>query len=385
MKNLITLAICICIGQIVYAQTTFTSVTGDVSWRNNATWTGTATFPTHDPISNNNYTIPVNSTVRLGSTSDPRDLTATNTSENRAFTINGILIVYGDLDFGNKAADIVIGNGAFLIVFGNIVVDNKMDISTTGSIVATGSFTKTGAENQGSYTGGGNVYASPISVPGTWVPVADQKNNTTDLANDYPNIYNFINCGGGPSCSLPIKLSYFQGSTEETGSTVKLRWATSREENFARFDVQRSNNGIDYHSLGTLSASGKNNVDIETFYSFDDINPFRGANYYRLKAIDLDGKFELFEPIRVFNDNAVNSVSVYPNPSENGRIQLALNFVPGESDKVTLVSQLGAEVMSFSVQGFNEWLQLREPLHPGIYYLRYNSASFTSTTRLVVK
>jgi hypothetical protein len=310
-------------------------------------------------------------------------LTATNASENRLFTINGTLIVYGNLDFGNKAADLVLGNGALLIVFGNIIVDNKMDISSTGNIIATGSFTKSGAEDQGSYTGTGNVYASPITVPGVWVPLVDQKNNTTDLNNDLPNVYNFINCGGGPSCSLPIKLGEFRGIVSEN-NTVVLHWTTIMEENFSKFVLQRSSTGTTFHDLAEIAASGRDKFNIKTSYAFEDVLPLAGFNYYRLKAVDLDGAFEIFDPICIRLD-AGAKVSVYPNPMTGSEIEIHLNFSPGENDRLKIFNQYGAEVLENSVTEFNTALSFEKNLPTGIYYLRYSSSTFNSTVRLVVK
>ena len=369
--------------QTLFAQSTFTSVAGDVSWRNNASWTGTATFPAHADISNNNYVIAANSIVRLGSTTDTRNLTAANSSGGRTFTINGTLIVYGDVDFSNQAADIIMGNNSLLIVFGDITMGNMMDISSTGNIIATGSFTKAGSENQGSYTGGGNVYASPIDVPGTWIPTADQKNNTTDLQNDLPNVFNFINCGGGPGCTLPISLDSFTGSKAEDESIV-LQWSTIMEENFSGFVLERSGNGISYHNLKEIASSGRNKYNIKTSYSFTDQSPLVGNNYYRLKALDFDGKVEFFGPIMV-KWTGDPQLSIYPNPVNGSDVRVLINFHPGDQARVSLISPLGVEVLNTHITDLETVITLTENIGSGVYYLRYISNEFTQTVRLLVK
>jgi hypothetical protein len=366
-----------------FAQSTFTAVTGDVSWRNDASWTGTATFPTHDPISNSNYTIPVNSIVRLGSTSDPRNLTAGNASGGRTFTVNGTLIIYGNVDFSNQAADIRLGSGALLIVFGSITVDNQMDISSTGNIIATGGFTKQGAANQGSYTGGGNVYASPISVPGTWVPTADQKNNTTDLSNDLPNVFAFINCGGGPGCSLPITLSKFDGKVK-SDNAVMLNWTTLAETDFSHFVVQRSQNGSNFQDLGQVYATGGNKTNIETTYSFEDTQPMIGLNYYRLKAIDLDETAEIFEAI-VVNFKGISSITAFPNPSAGNAVSVKINFSPSEGDRLRIVDNMGVAIVDSPIDDHETEVIFEKPLNSGIYSVIYISQSGTKLTRLVVR
>jgi len=46
----------------------------------------------------------------------------------------------------------------------------------------------------------------------------------------------------GPS--LPITLVYFEA--ESTFNQVILSWATSYEENFSHFEIEKSSNGIDF-------------------------------------------------------------------------------------------------------------------------------------------
>jgi len=85
--------------------------------------------------------------------------------------------------------------------------------------------------------------------------------------------------------ALPLTLVNFTGNA--SGSQVDLNWKTANEQSTASFEVERSNDGTRFTSIGSLRAIGDGN----NFYTKVDENPLNGNNYYRLKMIDIDGKF----------------------------------------------------------------------------------------------
>src|SRR5258708_40341589 len=86
---------------------------------------------------------------------------------------------------------------------------------------------------------------------------------------------------------LPVGLLSFDA--EKKGASVLLTWKTAQEQKSDRFEIERSADGISYHLIGTLAASG--NTSMVTSYSFTDHQPLDGINYYRLKQVDIDGLF----------------------------------------------------------------------------------------------
>lgn len=58
---------------------------------------------------------------------------------------------------------------------------------------------------------------------------------------------------------------------------------------------------------------GNGNSNILKHYNFTDYNPYFGINYYRLKQIDLDNKYEYSNTLYGVT-NTTNSIALYPNP-----------------------------------------------------------------------
>src|SRR5690606_38931336 len=111
------------------------------------------------------------------------------------------------------------------------------------------------------------------------------------------------------STPLPVTWHYFNGYYAD--GSAYLEWRTASEINNSGFEVERSNDGVNFTKIGWVEGNGSTTV--EQAYLFTDENPLPGWNYYRLKQIDYDEKFEYSRLIPVFVDD-LPQVEIYPNP-----------------------------------------------------------------------
>lgn len=88
---------------------------------------------------------------------------------------------------------------------------------------------------------------------------------------------------------LPVSLSGFTGAYIDGIS--HLLWTTESESNSSHFEVLYSKDGVNFASAGTVNATGFSSRQMK--YTFEDNKATAGANYYRLKMIDKDGRFVL--------------------------------------------------------------------------------------------
>lgn len=93
---------------------------------------------------------------------------------------------------------------------------------------------------------------------------------------------------------LPINFMGFTAIATKDGSL--LRWQTAQEENSKDFTIERSVDGASYSPIGSVDAAG-NSTSVSN-YSFVDVAPVNGKNYYRLKETDLDGQYT-YSDIRI--------------------------------------------------------------------------------------
>ncbi|HUC82322.1 MAG TPA: T9SS type A sorting domain-containing protein, partial [Flavisolibacter sp.] len=108
---------------------------------------------------------------------------------------------------------------------------------------------------------------------------------------------------------LPVKLEYFRGNL--LNNEVPLQWKTASEENAGIFEVERSANGLQFTTIGRVKAQGNANGQL---YGFTDKNPGRGAQYYRLKHTDKNGKVD-YSGVLYFYLSAEQGLRLYPNPA----------------------------------------------------------------------
>lgn len=114
----------------------------------------------------------------------------------------------------------------------------------------------------------------------------------------------------GVGVVLSIRLLNF--NVAKQNNTAQLTWVTAFEQNSSHFDIERSVDGRNFTKIGQVLAS-VNSSDIK-WYAFKDMVPVTGVNYYRLKLVDIDLKFEYSE-IRTLKIDVDNAVTVFPNPA----------------------------------------------------------------------
>ncbi len=358
------------------AQTTNASANG--LWTTGTNWIG-GTSPGVNALGATSIT--VNTTypnyLTVGQYGANQNISFAANNEARTLTVNGILVIYGNLTFGNKAVDLVIPSGSTVIVLGNLSMDNKIDLSNGGTLVVKGTFDKGGS--QGTFTGTGGVYAGTYTGDADYfVPAGSEFDVDPDLYNNpaLQYIEDFLNSNG--QNNLPIELLSFEA--EPGSSSIDLQWSTASEKNFNYFSLERSRNGKDFVEIAQIKGSGNSNIEMD--YSFSDESPLIGKSYYRLRSVDFDNYQETFEVIAI-NYACARSARVFPNPAVGSKLNLGLNYTPTSKVSVVVTNLTGTvkgsfefvdQVSSFDVQ-----------LDPGTYLVRISSEELNQVIRVVVQ
>ena len=147
-----------------------------------------------------------------------------------------------------------------------------------------------------------------------------------------------------------------------------------QEEHNDYFEVQRSANGVDFTTIGIVQPG-------QTTYVFTDKQPLTGYNYYRLKAVDIDGTFEIFK-VRSAQVGGTRTVNVYPNPVRGNEIRYALNFNPSEGDRIRIINSMGKELLNTGVSNTTGTFMTGDGFVSGIYFMQYMGANHKQTVRL---
>ncbi len=159
---------------------------------------------------------------------------------------------------------------------------------------------------------------------------------------------------------LPVGWLYVQAAQQS--DEIVLDWATASERNSDEFVVEHSRTGHHWTAIGKVQAAGLSNHAIE--YRFVDSRPLQGDNYYRIKQVDFDGRFEISEVIVVPFQNKGFSFNLMPNPVEH---LATLNFNVSERRNI--------HVRLMNVAGQLLWLK-EQQFDKGVYNMPIDMQGF---------
>lgn len=181
---------------------------------------------------------------------------------------------------------------------------------------------------------------------------------------------------------LPVTFTHIQAVQKQ--KVVTVEWITASETNNAYFVVERSADGVNnFQNLGRVNGNGTTNAAHQ--YWFNDEAPLTGANYYRVKQVDIDGKFSYSKVVKVtVSSEATEKIVIAPNPvNQNIRLQLTNSSsvyqlqVYGVDGKV-LLQNTGVEIQ------LNTYLNSQlNKLTKGLYFIKVKGDGQTHTAKFV--
>ncbi|MBC7948246.1 MAG: PQQ-dependent sugar dehydrogenase [Chitinophagaceae bacterium] len=183
--------------------------------------------------------------------------------------------------------------------------------------------------------------------------------------------------------TLPVKLLSFRGALQN--SVSNLQWATGQETNTLHFIVERSINGTDYTSIGTVGAIGNSNTKLE--YTYKDngaLNQPATVLYYRLKMVDKDGEYTYSNVITISLAPAGGRVVVSPNPVHD-EAKVAITTTGEGEAQWKMVDNTGRIVLHGKkslMPGTNQMTINTGKLSAGVYYLRVQGAGIDRQVKL---
>jgi len=183
------------------------------------------------------------------------------------------------------------------------------------------------------------------------------------------------------SGQLPVNLKIFKARAEGNNK-VKVFWTTEYEKDNAYFDIERSADGINFTSVGKVP--GVNYHGHLTNYTFYDPHPLKAISYYRLKQVDVDGKFN-YSPIeRVKISDTDNSFDVFPNPGTGGLFKVdVLKNVTGNID--VRVFDVAGNLRLQELYAGNALIIVKHHLPAGIYTIKVTGKDFYAAKKLVLQ
>lgn len=187
-----------------------------------------------------------------------------------------------------------------------------------------------------------------------------------------------------PDIGLPVELTSFHAKCTE--DKVTLNWTTASENNSAYFEVERSTDAVHFSPLTRIVAAGNSN-SVKT-YTYNDLYPESGQNYYRLKQQDNDNKTASYSNIVQTScaQEAKNQWQVFTSTENGIKVQI-------QSDKEENLTWLLYDVsgkllykeIKFIPQGMTFFeLLINTKLAAGVYILQGVGENTISAKKVLV-
>ncbi|MCZ2223887.1 MAG: T9SS type A sorting domain-containing protein [Chitinophagales bacterium] len=176
--------------------------------------------------------------------------------------------------------------------------------------------------------------------------------------------------------SLPVTLKNFNATLKE--NEVLLSWQTSTEENTSLFNIQRSNNGTEFNTVGTLKAKG-NSQQLISYNYIDKINLENNKFYYRLEIVDRDGS-KTYSNTKLIYVNKKVAINFYPNPAKDYVLVESKN-----ARTIQVIDMNGRLMLNVPVQNDHNIIHVHS-LTTGNYILKViNDKGEEATEKLMIK
>jgi choice-of-anchor B domain-containing protein len=179
---------------------------------------------------------------------------------------------------------------------------------------------------------------------------------------------------------LPVDLTNFRGKYD--AGTVKLSWETDSELNNKLFEIERSQNGVQWERISTKDGFGS--TPYGHSYRFTDENPFSGDNYYRLKQVDFDNNADISKAIHVRIDDRARTLSVFPTSVPEGLLEVQVEVPASTQDVQLRLYDMNGRTYTLQTVLASENVTVQtlavEQLPKGVYFV---SASIDGTVQSV--
>lgn len=179
--------------------------------------------------------------------------------------------------------------------------------------------------------------------------------------------------------NAPLPVDFIGLVAKRNNDAVDLKWDVTDEVNVAEYQVEKSTNGTSFSSVGSVSAKGK------SIYTFTNYNVGSNNLYYRIKSVDIDGRYKYSGVIRLTGSNSYsNKLTLYPVPVKgdatlehkllSANAKITISSIEGKILKV-IIPSAGSSHTPVRLSGIT----------PGTYILRLDDGQGNVETTKFVK
>jgi hypothetical protein len=182
---------------------------------------------------------------------------------------------------------------------------------------------------------------------------------------------------GGDEGAIILPVTFMGITAKKENSSVRVLWDVADEVDVIGYDVERSTNGIDFTKIGFVNAHGK------PAYTFTDNTPSSATSYYRVRNIDIDGKFKYSSIVKLTARGSSTVVRAFPVPARNN---VTVQHEKMATGRITLTTVDGRVVRQITPGSTAIQTNLDlSGIAPGVYMVRVDDGNGNTESIKVVK
>jgi len=186
---------------------------------------------------------------------------------------------------------------------------------------------------------------------------------------------------GSISFALPVNLVAFSAYNNNGNAVVD--WTTTDEVNVSHYEIQRSDDGMQFYTIGSVAA--RNLTDLQQ-YEFTDTKDLNTVTYYRLLSVDIDGGTKLSKVVLINDNSQTDKYMTVANPARNSMLITTRNM-PGvyEYRINNLAGQSIQQGQLIITIAGTTTINLQSSIKNGLYVLQVQKSGFNFSQKVWVE
>lgn len=179
------------------------------------------------------------------------------------------------------------------------------------------------------------------------------------------------------SWASPLPITGLELRATLINDFARLTWTTETESNVDRFEVEKSADAINFTKIDYVKAAG--NTTSKMTYNYQDMSEVKGVAFYRIKAVDGDGKFYFSNIEKI--QTGKRPITLVPTLL-NGNSTTVYGL--SEKDRVSVYNSVGQLVAEKIANGYEVKINL-DGQSSGVYFVIVSSNSQKKFSSKIVK
>lgn len=185
--------------------------------------------------------------------------------------------------------------------------------------------------------------------------------------------------------TTPLPIELLSNNVNCDNNNAVVTWSTASETNNSFFTIEKSSDGINFTTIGTVLGGGTSTSILN--YSFTDYNTYPGTSYYRLKQTDYDGATQTFGLMTSENCNSTIGVNIDAFNNQSGNIVILIDTDFSSNYTAILFDALGKKISVTdlkTVQGNNTFNLDISSINTGVYFISIDNGKDKITKKILV-